>query len=512
MSLVSTELDAKLGELEKVRAWSPRLVAKLEALIQSDDHWDLYRVNPVSFAQKRGVDEEEAIDLFLHAAKLGLFQMEWRLICPSCSDTLSSFQSLSTLHNRCFCALCHLDTRVDLDDYIQISFNLSPKVRDLPFHHHESLGFDDYVFRYRLDPKAMVVGLNIPKVEQMRAIKRAADFLAPGQSAEVKVEVTPGVMVVHDFESDRGIMFSVDPGGSQRVDIDFSRKNICAETSVKPGIVTVSLKNGGEQRLAWAAVVMPPDAPQSEVALAPAVTGKRLLNSQTFRNLFRNETIGGSEGIGVRDLTLLFTDLKGSTAMYERIGDMKAFALVQQHFVHLGKSIQAHRGAIVKTIGDAVMASFTNVSDAAAAALDMLKEIEGFNESQGHREILLKVGLHRGSSIAVTLNEKIDYFGQTVNIAARVQGLADAEEICLTEEAFKAPGVAELFKGLKVSQEKAEIKGVSGKMAIRRVSMAAAPLTKSKAKPKIKVKVQPKKKARTVKLKKKVVKAAKKKK
>ena len=72
------------------------------------------------------------------------------------------------------------------------------------------------------------------------------------------------------------------------------------------------------------------------------------------------ETIKVDGGIGVKDITILFTDLKGSTALYERIGDLKAFSLVHRHFDSLEQVINNHNGAIVKTIGDAVMATFLN--------------------------------------------------------------------------------------------------------------------------------------------------------
>jgi class 3 adenylate cyclase len=171
---------------------------------------------------------------------------------------------------------------------------------------------------------------------------------------------------------------------------------------------------------------------------------------------------------------LLFTDLKGSTEMYDKIGDLKAFALVQQHFVHLNKAVTDNRGAVVKTIGDAVMAAFDNPADAMNASLEMLDEIKKFNQEQSDGEAILKIGIHRGTSIAVTLNDQLDYFGQTVNIAARVQGLAGADEICLSEYFFKAPGVKEALGKRQAIPEDASLKGVSETMKIYRISPLAA--------------------------------------
>src|SRR5689334_3058161 len=142
MALIEAELDAKLTELEKARAWTPRLVSKLETLLRAPDDFDLLRVNPLAFAKDRGVEEQEAIDLFLHACKVGLFQMQWGIICPSCGDSMESFRTLKTLHNTYTCGMCHIKGTADLDDFIQVSFSVSPSVRDTAWHHPESLGIE----------------------------------------------------------------------------------------------------------------------------------------------------------------------------------------------------------------------------------------------------------------------------------------------------------------------------------------------------------------------------------
>jgi class 3 adenylate cyclase len=84
------------------------------------------------------------------------------------------------------------------------------------------------------------------------------------------------------------------------------------------------------------------------------------------------------------------------------------------------------------------MAAFQDPADAVAAALDMLAGVEALNRDLGDRNLILRIGLHKKAAIAVTLNDRLDYFGQTVNVAARVQGLADAGEICLTREVHDA--------------------------------------------------------------------------
>src|SRR5207244_1493039 len=243
---------------------------------------------------------------------------------------------------------------------------------------------------------------------------------------------------------------------------------------VPSGPVSVEVENSGSSRGSLLLINWPPEILALTVKPAldfdPYMSGGMLLARQTFRRLFRSERVDEREGLGIRQVTLLFTDLKGSTAMYERLGDLNAYALVRELFALLGATIQEHSGAIVKTIGDAVMAVFSRPTDAVSAALHMLGQIERYNSEHGDPSIILKIGAHCGPSIAVTLNENLDYFGQTVNIAARVQAFADAGEICLTEALYTAPGVRELLAGHDIVEFDAPLRGVEGNARVYRLT------------------------------------------
>ena len=189
------------------------------------------------------------------------------------------------------------------------------------------------------------------------------------------------------------------------------------------------------------------------------LSGAELLSKQTFLDLFDTETIVAGEGLAVRRLALLFTDVQSSTALYERIGDMKAFDLVRMHFGYLRECIARNSGALVKTIGDAVMASFVYLLDALRAALDMRAQIAQFNAEAGGDLIGVKIGLHAGACLAVTLNDRLDYFGQTVNIAARVQALAAADEIVVTDDVLSLTGARELGGRARDRQEQCRAEG-----------------------------------------------------
>jgi class 3 adenylate cyclase len=467
-------LDEKLAELERVRTWSPGVLATLEELLHAPDEWALSRANPFAFAAERDVSASEALDLFLHAARLGVFTMDWHLLCPQCGAAVESFASLRKLHRHLFCALCLVQTDANLDDYIQVTFTVAPSIRRIAAHDQLALSAEDYVYRLRFTPEMRMPGPDgVRVVDALQPIIPVATWIRPGDQRSFHLDLTAGAISAAEFTAHTGASVDVvDDATTSRIDLTIEETTITASTErVRPGPIEVSVTS---RRSSPFVMVIAHKSNEMlamgrpAVQLDPIVTGATLLTNQTFRRIFRGETLQGAEGIGVRDVTVLFTDLKGSTALYERIGDLRAFALVNQHFDRLAAVIAAHDGAIVKTIGDAVMAAFTRPSDAVRAALEMRRQIARFNREQGAEDVLLKIGVHRGPSIAVTLNESLDYFGHTVNVAARVQGLAGADEIYVTDDVYRADGVAALL-GTIESQD-VQLRGIQKEVRVHRVA------------------------------------------
>src|SRR5205807_70478 len=200
----------------------------------------------------------------------------------------------------------------------------------------------------------------------------------------------------------------------------------------------------------------------------PFLNAKRLLSNQTFREIYRTDTLGIDQRLKITSLTFLFTDLKGSTELYERVGDLVAFDLVREHFRTLNEIVAAENGAVVKTIGDAVMATFLTPDHALSAALRMREAMRRLNETHGREELLLKIGIHEGPCLAVSLNERQDYFGQTVNIASRVQGLATSRSILATAPVIQNPRSASLLgsNGQKPVAQSHALRGIASEVPV----------------------------------------------
>ncbi|MBX3062484.1 MAG: adenylate/guanylate cyclase domain-containing protein [Anaerolineae bacterium] len=485
-------LEQRLTALEQAHSWSPRVVSKLETFIRTADDYDLFRVNPVQYGSSKAMSEAEAVDLFIYAAKVGLFEMDWNMLCAFCPQVVGSFRELEKVHSHFICPFCNAVNDIALDDYIQVTFTLSRQVRDNIFLHPESLSVEDYYLRYHfakgfkvpegLTPATLIALLTKMFIDIEAQQKRSFDFELPVGRFEV-VDLSHKLMLAlfvkgQDVDT-QSTQIQLSDGkfhvlnretGPRYVISGVARLAFRQAGEMPPGKHSVEIENRMDERGRFWILQYPPTFENTYFEYEPFLSGKRLLTTQTFRNLFRTQVIDETEGIAVNDLTYLFTDLKGSTQLYDTVGDGNAYFLVRQHFDTLSKVVAARSGVIVKTIGDAIMAAFEKPENGVAAAIEMIEELAAFNKTISH-PLSLKIGIHRGRSIAVTLNDRLDYFGQNVNIAARIQSLADANEIYMSREMMDSPGVSDILKDHHVTPDQVQVKGVSEKLEVYRVTV-----------------------------------------
>lgn len=466
-------LDERLGRLEEARSWSPRIVSRLESLLRTDDDALLFRINPLTFADERGLDQAEVVDLFLHATALGLFEMDWLLICPRCACAVESFARLRAVLSRFRCPECNNEYEAAMDDFVAVYFNVSPQIREVRFHRPETLDPFEYMYVFRGVREGRTAD-GEPFLEATRSALRGIAFLEPGTTTRFTLEAAPGALAGFSPDAEAAFILQVgtEPAaGPQEVRLSYPGTRFePGDGALHPGPLAIEVENLAATRDVLAILQVSPGAEDGLLRFDPYLTGKHLLTSQTFRTLFRSESVAGSQGITIRDIALLFTDIRGSTALYQRIGDLNAFQLVQQHFDLLRETTIRHGGVIVKTIGDAVMAVYPDAPRAVAAALDMRDAIEHFNRARSERILSLKIGIHHGAAIAVTLNDEIDYFGHTVNVASRVQEMADADEIWITDDVWRYPGVQEHLEAYTIERQTGEFRGVGQSMAVLRIA------------------------------------------
>jgi class 3 adenylate cyclase len=472
--MTTSDLDPRLDVLRTSDTLRAAVLDDFKAFLTHATDEALFRMSPLRYAAEHGLGEQEAIELFLHATHVGILEFAWGVLCPGCMAFLTTPGGLRSLHTRKHCTLCHIAIEGTIDDRVEVAFTVAPSVRRIRFHALETLDMHEDALRVyfsrSLDPNSL------PHQALARGIVHAGRA-EPRAAHEARLSLPEGHFVLLVPASHMATYIHTRPGGPTSVSLDLlDDRTLPGELDVAAGEVSLRILNRTAHVLGYTVTpisyegwpkIAPPGAPLTH-PVTPYLSGARLVSSQTFRDLFRAESIPSEGGLELKSVTVLFTDLTGSTALYERVGDLRAYDLVRKHFTLLRAIVTAEGGAIVKTIGDAVMASFADPSSAMRAAVLMNRAVAELGEG----DMMLKIGLHTGACIAVELNERLDYFGRTVNIAARVQGIAAAGQIVCTEPVYGAPGVGQIVAaaGLRAERASAPLKGIAGEVAVVRLS------------------------------------------
>lgn len=461
-----SEVRAKFAELR--RSADAQAASALEAFVRDGSDRGLHRVNVFDFAAAHGLREDRALAAFLHASRLGLFDMSWNLLCPGCGGVLDANATLKTVRRDEYrCALCGAGYRPTLDEMVEVSFTVNPRVRRIAAHDPQTLPIWEYNRQMYWSS-----GIDLPADDGefdalVRRVAIEALALAPGEKRALPVQLPAEFCIVFDPVTHAAQFIDVRGAPArarQELAVVFRKPPVAAPPVVlQPGPLLLTLENHTDARVLPGLFIAGDELHALLGRRKRYLTAKQVLTSQTFRDIYRTDQLEVDQRLSITSLTFLFTDLKGSTEMYERVGDLAAYDLVKAHFGVLQEIVAAGSGAVVKTIGDAVMATFPAPEHGLQAALDMREAMRALNARRGREDLTLKIGVHEGPCLAVTLNDRLDYFGQTVNIAARVQGLAVSRSIFATRPVVEHPAAARLLSetGLTPLPQQCTLRGIS---------------------------------------------------
>jgi class 3 adenylate cyclase len=409
------------------------MARRLADFVVNAQEVDLWQIRPLRLAREWGLEARSAVELCLQAVKNGLLELHWDLLCPRCRVAKVSVAGLDQLPTGAHCSSCNIDYGRDFSRNVEASFRPAAAVR--------AIGGGQY---------CLFGPMSTPHI-------KIHVTLDPGQSRDVAAQLPPGDYRLRTLEPGPERLIAWESGGFPEV--------VAEDDSVHAGAPAPQsvVRLANRSRRALTLIV------EERAWVKDALTADRVTALQAFRDLFASETLRPGDDVGIGEITLMFTDLKGSTPFYERVGDAKAYHLVREHFAFLAARIREHDGAIVKTIGDAVMAAFADPGAAVHAALSIQDRVAGFNAGHGGEPIVIKLGLHKGPCIAVTLNERLDYFGSTVNLAARLQARSIGGDIVLSQTLADDPAVAAALDGRALRSETATIEGFERPVAFLRV-------------------------------------------
>ena len=444
--------------------------AILRLIEQGEDH-ELNRINLLDFSARGGLDEERVISGFLHASRLGLFDLTWNVLCPGCGGVLDAHSTLKSLrHDDYHCGLCACGYEASVDEQVEVAFTVSPRVRRIAAHDPNTLPIWEY---YKQIFWSSGVDFNKESFSSLTdEVVLDALELPAGEKAVLSLQLPKEFIIV--FEPVTHAAQFIDVQGEptkerQQLSLIYNKVQAPVGTmTLRPGPLRLSLDNQAGVRV-LPSVFVAADALHHLIGKRkPFLTAKRMLTNQTFRDVFKADNLNIDQRLKITSLTFLFTDLRGSTALYERVGDLVAFDLVRAHFHALLEIISSEKGAVVKTIGDAVMATFIRPEHAIVAGLRMRAAMDVLNAERGTDDLVVKIGIHEGPCLAVMLNDRQDYFGQTVNIAARVQGLSTSQAIHITGPVIDAPAVAAILdrESIVPIQKQAALRGIADKIVV----------------------------------------------
>jgi adenylate cyclase len=403
--------EKKLAEAPVSKALRERLSRTLRE--RSDD--DVMALRPFELARAWGCDRRASLAAFLYAARAGLVDLRWQLNCPTCRVGAQNEESLSDVRAKAHCDACNIDFDVDFARFVEAVFSPNPAVRKVEraVYCASSPWFRPHVFGQQ-------------KVDA-------------GASRELRAPVPVGELLVRTLKGKRRATLVTDRRPARlEVVITEDALDVRCEGEATEGTDTVVLLRNESARSQYVLV-------ERSGWSADIVLGSAIASMPEFVDLFSTEAPASGVELAISSLTVLFSDLTGSTATYERLGDARAFALVQEHFTIMLDAVARHGGAVVKTMGDAVMATFTSPADAARCSIEMIRRCHEVHAKEG---LTVKLGIHEGPCLAVRANDRLDYFGTTVNVAARLQAQAHAGEVVLTKALSKHPSVAAVFDGL----------------------------------------------------------------
>ena len=395
--------------------------------------------------------------------------MSWNLLCPGCGGVLDANATLKTLKRAEYnCALCVADYEPTLDEMVEVSFTVNPRVRRIAAHDPDKLTIWEYQRQVFWSSGIEVSESGFDDV--IREVVIDSVELPAGEKCILSLQLPLAFIIVFDpvTHSSQFIDVKGEPTRErQELTVVYNKVHAHSGTVVmRPGPLRLTLENRSDRR-ALTAVYVAGDALHHFLAHRKRfLTAKRLLTNQAFQDIYRTDALDVNQRLSITSLTFLFSDLKGSTELYERVGDLVAYDLVQSHFRVLHEAVALESGAVVKTIGDAVMATFPTPERGLAAALRMREALRAEGGRAG--DLTVKIGLHEGPCLAVMLNDRLDYFGQTVNIAARVQGLAQSRSIFATSPVVEAPEAARLLgaAGLVPVAQRATLRGISDALTV----------------------------------------------
>ncbi|MEP6755796.1 MAG: DUF5939 domain-containing protein [Chthonomonadales bacterium] len=428
-------LQIKLAEV----SGDPTIAKRLADFVRNGDPDAMNHIRPYALADEWGLDRKDVLRLCLLAAKTGMLELQWKLLCPSCRGAKSTFQNLDGVRANVHCPSCNIDYGVTFDKNVEVCFRVAPSIRNVP------------------DATYCVGGPGLsPHII-------AQFYVQPGEVRDTKLTLAEGSFLLRSLQCDGQLEITVnDSESSTRTVVDFE---------ISPGADRLHFTGSADTLSLNTLMTLTNKSLEAVVVTLESlawrgdcVTAAEVTSLQMFRDQFGSQVLSAGTEIAVEHICILFSDLKGSTAMYQEHGDATSYQLVRDHFDLMKGIISTHDGAVVKTIGDAIMATFIDPAEGLRAAIEI--QLAMIEEKSS---LIVKMGLHHGPAIAVRANDLLDYFGHSVNLAARMQRESQGGDVVISKQMADDPHTASMVKNYRAVPFTTTVRGVTDPVDVTRI-------------------------------------------
>ncbi|HEY1884453.1 MAG TPA: DUF5939 domain-containing protein, partial [Roseiarcus sp.] len=228
----------------------PAVVEALKTSVETDQDRLLNRINPLAYAKAHGLDEEHTIGAFVHAARLGLFDMSWNMLCPSCGGVIETGAALKSLnHAHYYCSFCTVDCEPTLDKLVEVTFTVNPRIRRIAAHDPDSLPFAEYMRQifwsssneFPDDVESAVQKVTLDTME-----------LGGGEKAAMSLNVPKGFAIVFEPVTHSSLFLKVDGEETKErrnLSLVFADAHTHSGTlDLQPGPARISFENKADRR------------------------------------------------------------------------------------------------------------------------------------------------------------------------------------------------------------------------------------------------------------------------
>lgn len=392
--LTSQDTDFIAAIVKEAQSQKPEVLKTILRYLVASDSLDIHKINPKKTAKDTGTKVHEVIEQLTKLTQSGYLALTWDVVCPHCRGPQFEASKLRFVAESTTCQSCDLEFLTQSDRSIEVTFKPQSKFREI----------GSVTYCAAEPAKKSHILMNWPA----------------GKMQSAKIDLKPGTYRARTLHGKKECEFKVEDktSSTQKVTLDFKQPQM----TLASGETEISYASSEKdffvfESLAWS----------DERYLA----GEALSNTH-IRALVNDDLLKSGVKLDIGEQIILFTDIVGSTPMYKRLGDNKAFMAVQDHYVEIENIIKANSGVVVKFIGDAVMAAFTDASLAFKANSEIHSAFKNNKDS-----LVLRTSFHIGQVLCVNMNVGLDYFGQTVNTAAKLQGWANGFETAVSEQTLQ---------------------------------------------------------------------------